>query len=82
MIYNIQNYGAVGDGVTIDTAAIQKAIDICHENGGGQVLLPAGRVYRSGSLVLKSYVELHPPGDPFVITLVKKYSVTLRDLRN
>ena len=59
MIYDITKYGAVGDGVTADTEAIQKAIDACHENGGGRVLLPGGRVYRTGSLVLKSYVELH-----------------------
>ncbi len=58
MIYNVFDYGAKGDGLTNDAEAIQKAIDECSENGG-QVLLPGGHVFRSGSLVLRSNVELH-----------------------
>lgn len=59
MIYDILQYGAKGDGCTNDAAAIQKAIDDCSLAGGGRVLLPGGHVYRSGSLVLKSNIELH-----------------------
>lgn len=59
MIYNVLDYGAVGDGTTNDAAAIQTAIDSCSAAGGGRVLFPGGKVYRSGSLVLKSNVELH-----------------------
>lgn len=59
MIYNVLEYGATGDGITNDGAALQRAVDVCSENGGGQVLLPGGRIYRSGTLVLKSNVELH-----------------------
>lgn len=36
MIYNIKNFGAVPDGATLNTKAIQEAIDTCFENGGGQ----------------------------------------------
>ena len=50
---NILDYGAVGDGVTLDTAAIQQAID-----AGGMVCIPAG-TWRIGTLYLKSNGGLH-----------------------
>jgi polygalacturonase len=56
--YNIRNYGAVPDGKTLGTAFIQKAIDDCSANGGGRVIVPAG-IYLSGSIKLKSNIELH-----------------------
>jgi hypothetical protein len=57
--YNIRAYGAVGDGTVLDTEAIQHTIDMCHKEGGGTVLVPAGAIFRTGSLVLRSFVELH-----------------------
>ena len=59
MIYNVHDYGAVGDGIHNDTTALQAAIDACYNNGGGQVVLSGGHTYRSGALKLNSYVELH-----------------------
>jgi polygalacturonase len=47
--YNVRNFGAVGDGQTKDTAAVQKALDTCAVNGGGEVLFPAGD-YLIGSI--------------------------------
>jgi len=57
-IYNVKDYGAKGDGANLDHIAINKAITECNANGGGQVYLPAG-TYLSGSIRLKSNVELH-----------------------
>lgn len=57
-VFNVRNFGAHGDGATLDTQAIQAAIDAANEAGGGVALLPAG-TYLSGSLHLKSHVDLH-----------------------
>jgi hypothetical protein len=57
-VYNIKRYGAIADGETNNTAAIQKAIDEATANGGGSVMVPAGK-FVTGVLDLKSNVELH-----------------------
>ncbi len=49
--------GARGDGVTLDTPALQRAVDACAAGGGGRVVFPAGR-YLTGSLRLASGVTL------------------------
>jgi len=54
---NARDFGAKGDGITKDTAAIQKAIDICAAKGGGTVLLTAG-TYLSAPIELKSNITL------------------------
>jgi polygalacturonase len=54
---NVRDHGAVGDGTTLDTAALQMAIDACAAAGGGKVVFPNG-TYLSGSLELKSGVHL------------------------
>ncbi|MGA3010618.1 MAG: glycoside hydrolase family 28 protein [Terracidiphilus sp.] len=51
-------YGAKGDGVSKDTAAIQSAIDACERQGGGTVRLIAG-TYLSAPIVLKNNITLH-----------------------
>ncbi|MES2922338.1 MAG: glycosyl hydrolase family 28 protein [Verrucomicrobiota bacterium] len=56
--FPISDFGAVADGKTINTAAIQKAIDQAAAAGGGVVEIPAG-IWRSGSVFLKSGVDLN-----------------------
>jgi polygalacturonase len=55
---DVRDFGARGDGAAKDTAAIQKGIDAAERNGGGTVVVPAGR-YLSGTIHLKSNVTLH-----------------------
>ena len=55
--FNIINYGAKGDAITLNTNTIQKAIDDAHANGGGTVIIPKG-IFLSGSIFLKTGVTL------------------------
>ena len=56
--YNITSYGAVGDGVTKNTIAIQKAIDEAYANGGGCIIIPEG-TFLTGALFFKQGVDLN-----------------------
>ncbi|WP_148372771.1 glycoside hydrolase family 28 protein [Bacteroides bouchesdurhonensis] len=55
--FDIRKYGAKGDGKTLNTNAINKAIQTCSEKGGGVVLIPQG-IYLTGTIFLKSDVSL------------------------
>jgi polygalacturonase len=57
-VYNILDFGARGDGKTLDTEALQAAIDACNKDRGGTVVVPAG-VFVIGTVELKSNVTLH-----------------------
>lgn len=57
-VFNIRDFGAKGDGIALDTAAVQAAIDACNRDQGGTVLVPAG-VFVIGTVELKSNVTLH-----------------------
>ena len=58
VFYNVKDYGAKGDGQTVDTKAIDAAINAASEKGGGTVFFPAG-TYLSFTIHLKSFITLH-----------------------
>jgi polygalacturonase len=57
MVCDPRGYGATGNGITLDSTAINNAIDYCSAHAGGTVSLTPG-VYRSGTIVLKDNVDL------------------------
>lgn len=56
--FNIVNYGAIADGMTLNSTAINKTIDECAKQGGGTVLIPQGS-YVTGPIIMKSNINLH-----------------------
>jgi len=58
IIFEPHTYGAVGDGKTLDSGAINAAIDACHQAGGGIVYLRPG-IYLCGTVILKSDITLY-----------------------
>ena len=74
---NVQwNFGAVGDGITLDTAAVQKALDCCKKNGG-TVVVPGGKTYKIGTIQIYSNTELYLESGA-----VLKQSDRIEDLRS
>lgn len=57
-LYLITDYGAVNDGITLNTKAINGAIETCSQEGGGKVVIPEG-VWITGPIRLQSNVNLH-----------------------
>jgi polygalacturonase len=57
-VFNVRSFGAVGDGKTLDSPAINKAIQAAAQAGGGTVLVPAG-TYMSGSIHLTDNINLY-----------------------
>jgi hypothetical protein len=56
--FNILDFGAIGDGNTLNTTFINNAIDACTSAGGGMVYMPPGN-YLTGTIILKSNVTLY-----------------------
>jgi hypothetical protein len=88
-VFNALNFGAVGDGAALDTAAIQRAIDAAAEAGdGGQVLIPRAHRFLIGTLALRSGIDFHLDGELVISTNQADYrgdgvitALNARDLR-
>ena len=66
-VFNVKDYGAVGNGTANDTAAIQAAINAAGVAGGGQVFLPTGQYKLNATITMKSGVELAGTGSTSVL---------------
>jgi polygalacturonase len=64
--FNILRYGAIADGITLNTTSINKAIAYCSGKGGGVVLVPGG-LWLTGPIEMKSNVNLHIVRDAILL---------------
>jgi len=81
--YNVKDFGAVGDGITLDSKSIQKAVDVCSNNGGGIIYLPSGK-YLSGTIILKddTFLELSPGATLLGSSKISDYKETIPQLKS
>jgi polygalacturonase len=67
-VFDVTRYGAKGDGTTLDTAAIQRAIDAAAAAAAkSQVLLPGGKKFLTGTLQLKGAIDFHLADDTEIV---------------
>jgi polygalacturonase len=72
-VFNVLNFGAAGNGVTLDTTAIQRAIDAA-AGTGGQVLIPRGHKFLVATLDLKGGIDFHLEGELVISTNQSDYA--------
>ncbi len=73
--YTITDFGAKNDGKTLASSSIQSAIDTAYKRGGGKVIVPEG-VFLTGSIILKTGVELHLKKDAILLGSTNPYDYT------
>lgn len=81
--FNIIDYGAKSDGVTLNTEAFAEAIDACNKAGGGRVVIPSG-TWLTGPIELKSNVNLYSESGALVIFSANHddYKITNNSVQN
>jgi polygalacturonase len=78
-VFNVMDYGAKGDSLTLDTEAIQQAVDAAAAQGNqARVLVPGGHKYLIGTLVLKSDIDFHLEGDAELLVSTNEKDYTGR----
>ncbi|MDB4257793.1 glycosyl hydrolase family 28 protein [bacterium] len=81
LVLKITEHGVVGDGETINTVGLQKAIDYCHEKGGGTLWFPAGK-YVTGTIRLKSNITLSFDHEAYLLGSLKMEDYPTDKLRS
>jgi polygalacturonase len=79
-VFNVRDFGALGDGTNKDTVAFQKALDACAVSGGGEVLVPAGK-YLIGSVQLGTRTVLRLAQDSVIAGSPDATDYPMMDIR-